>query len=556
MPSQFFDDRKRPLCTRPLASCALAAALGIAACKGASLDDPAPGAALQGPAAEGPLASVSGLRRLSVNEYDNTIADLLKDPSRSGVKLLPQDGRSPFDNEYALQVASLALVEGVERLAGDAAQRLLRDTARRDEIVGCKPSASDDAMCFRGFLERFGQLAFRRTLAPEELDAMTMKLMPLAVESNDFYAAVDGAVRTFLQSPWFLYRVELGQSASGGAYKLAGTEVASRLSYLLWGSMPDRALLAEAEGGKLEDRALRRAVAAKMLDDGRARARVGRFHALWLGYETLKLPPALSEDMQTETQALLDRVVFEDKRSWLVILRADETFVADALARHYGLPPTGVSGPVWVKYGAAPRQGLFSHGTFLSNGAKFSDTSPTMRGLAVRTRVFCESIPPPPPGVNPDEPPAAPTGTAGTCKVDRYSAHASGGCAGCHSQLDPIGFGLERFDQQGRYRTYDANRPECAIEGKGELVGVGTFEGPKGLADVAIASQRLNACVVKQFYKFAIGRSELDEADTQLVAQLTERVGKGEFRFDEVLLEHVASESFGYRREESKGGGQ
>jgi hypothetical protein len=251
--------------------------------------------------------------------------------------------------------------------------------------------------------------------------------------------------------------------------------------------------------------------------------------------------------MQAETRGLIERVVFDEKRPWQDLFRSDETYVNDLLAEHYGLPQPGSTTPVWVSYGTSGRRGILSHGTFLSNGAKFSDTSPTLRGLAIRTRLFCQTIHDPPPNVVTDEP-IPKTGNI-ICKKDRYAQHRQGACKSCHDQMDPVGFGLEQFDQMGRYRTVEPDEPTCPIDGEGELIGIGTFHGPGELADMLIESGALNTCVVTELYRFAAGRFELDDVDQQLVETLAKKLGGGDFKFDDLLLQFVSSDSFAHRRE-------
>src|SRR5262249_49843781 len=140
---------------------------------------------------------------------------------------------------------------------------------------------------------------------------------------------------------------------------------------------------------------------------------------------------------------------------------------------------------------------------------KFGDTSPTQRGKLIRTRLMCQDIPKPPPTVKSDEPPPK---TATNCKIDHYKAISqSSTCSGCHSQMDPIGFGLESYDGAGRFRTTQPNAPECAISGQGELVGVGPFNGPAELGELLIQSGQLEPCLVKQLFRFAAGRKVEDE---------------------------------------------
>jgi hypothetical protein len=491
---------------------------------------------------------VSGMRRLTASEYAATVRDLLGvevDPAL----LLPEDWRQPFDNDFTTQVASQALIEGAELLASDVATLALASAASRSAVVGCEPADVVDAECFRSFVTAFGRRALRRSLTSDEIDRYT-GLIAEAQESGDFYAAVDVALRAFLQHPEFLYRVEVGTPVpdAPGVFRLSDHELATRLSYFLWGSTPSTALLDLADAGQLHTPEQLDAAAASMLDDERARARVGRFHALWLGYEQLPHAPALADAMQAETQALIDRVVFDDVLPWQDLLRAEETFVDATLAEHYGLPAPAGAGE-WVGYGDSGRQGLLSHGTFLSAMAKVDDSSPTKRGILVRTRLMCQDIPPPPPDVNVDdtEPPE------GVCKEQFYrETHAQGNCATCHNLMDPIGLGLENYDHRGVFRTVENDDPTCVISGEGSIDGT-PFSGPAELSDLLLDSGTLSQCVTRQLYRFAMGRSDLETLDEDFIGTIVDELGNtADFDFGQLMVRFVADEAFALRREETE----
>ncbi|MGZ3455145.1 MAG: DUF1592 domain-containing protein [Polyangiales bacterium] len=489
-----------------------------------------------------------GLRRLTAYEYDNTLRDLLGEPSRKSAFALPEDPRTPFDNDVLKQEPSKALVEGVELLARDAAKSVLADTARRDKVVGCVPKGASDDACFTSFIRTFGRRALRRTLEEEEVTKLAA-FSSFSVEANDFYAGVETVLLALLQHEELVYRVEIGTPVEGrpNVVRLTDRELATRLSYFVWASTPDDALLDAAEGGGLADEDGIRAEAKRLLSDDRAKQTVNRFHALWLGYDKVLDSGTLAKDMTQETEALVQRTIFGEKRPWQSIFESTDTYVTDALATHYGLPSTGSATPQWVPYGTSGRKGILSQGLFLINGAKLDDTSPTLRGKAVRLRLMCQTIPPPPPGVNTDLPPLA----AGQCKTDRMAAHSKGGCASCHGKMDPIGFGLEAYDQQGRFRTTEPGKPECAIKGDGELEGVGKFNGPSQLADLMLQDGAVQTCMAMQMYRFAIGRGTLDDDDERFVPFLLGKVGgaKGGFKFDDLLVEFVATEAFRHRRQ-------
>lgn len=488
----------------------------------------------------------SGMRRLTAVEYAATVRDLLGVDVDAAL-LLPEDWRQPFDNDYTTQVASQALIEGAELLGSDVAELALASPTSRDMIVGCVPADVADAACFRSFVTSFGRRALRRPLTEDEIDRYA-GLVAEATESDDFYAAVDVALRMFLQHPEFLYRVELGTPVTDapGVFRLGDHEIASRLSYFLWGSTPSEELLDLADAGNLHTEEQIATTAEAMLTDDRARARVGRFHALWLGYEQLPHAPALADAMQAETQALIDRVIFEQALPWQELLRAEQTYIDATLAEHYGLPAPATAG--WVDYGSSGRQGLLSHGSFLSAMAKVDDSSPTKRGILIRTRMMCQDIPPPPPNVDVDntEPPE------GVCKEEFYrETHAQGGCAACHALMDPIGLGLENYDHRGAYRTVEQDDPSCAISGQGSLDGT-AFSGPAELADLLVDTGTLNACVARQLYRFAMGRSELEPVDDAFIDALVAQVGTAaDFDFGPMMVQFVADEAFSLRREET-----
>jgi Protein of unknown function (DUF1588)/Protein of unknown function (DUF1592)/Protein of unknown function (DUF1595)/Protein of unknown function (DUF1585) len=414
--------------------------------------------------------------------------------------------------------------------------------------VPCIATGPQDTGCLRAFIEAFGRRAYRRPLSADEVTTF-LGLQALAIEDGSFDTGVKLVIRAMLQEPEFLYRVELGRpSTQPGVFKLSAYELATRLSYFLVGSTPPEWLLDAARDGALDTKDGLRTAASRLLQDPRAHAQVERFHSLWLGYHRLPHSADLTASMQAESNALVDRVAFSNA-DYLTLFTSTETFVNAQLAAQYELPNfTGGSGFAWTSYGTAPRRGLLSHGAVLSQGVKFSDSSPTQRGIFVRNRLLCQEVPPPPPNVNVDQ---APVSTS-PCKVDRYSTHASnGGCKSCHQNLDPIGFGLERFDRQGKYRTHDDNLPTCAIEGKGQVTGATTlsFEGPSGLADALIASGQFEHCIVTQVFRFANGRREKAD-DAALITKLTQEFTGDERQFQSLLIDLVTDDTFGFRRDE------
>lgn len=493
------------------------------------------------------VASDSVARRLTRAELDNALRDLLGDTARAATTLLPEDPFSPYDNDYTGQAASGALIDSFSSLADDVAARIVSDPDLLSGMMPCTPSGPGDSACFRQLVEQLTQRAFRRPMETSELDVY-MALLDFATEDNpdvdnDFDTAVELLLRAVIMDPEFLYRVEAGEPTDDDRiFQLNDYEIATRMSFLLWGTIPDDALWADAEAGRLTDAEGRRSVLTRMREDPRALEQLRRFHAMWLGYRVIPHSPELTAAFNRETGALIDRSVSEG--SYLDLFTSDETFIDDTLAAHYDLPAPGTE--TWVSYGDSGRAGLLSHGSFLSAFGKFTDTSPTQRGILIRTRLLCQEIPPPPPDVMADQPPGD---DDALCKYDRYEQHRSSpSCNGCHGQMDPIGFGLENYDLAGRFREHDDGLPDCTIEGQGEVPPYGSFSGPAELAQLLIDSGELERCVTSQFFSFAVGR-ELKANEEQAVDALTEDfVGAGT-AFGELLEAYVSSEAFGLRKE-------
>ena len=300
-----------------------------------------------------------------------------------------------------------------------------------------------------------------------------------------------------------------------------------------------------AAAGALSSDAGRRAAAAELLADPRGAARIKQFHAFWLAYDQLPVTADMASALRAETDALVARVVFDGAATTSTCSTRTETFVNDTLATHYGLPAPGSATGAWVPYGSSPRRGILSHGTLLAAGAKFDDTSPTLRGVFVRNRLLCQTIPPPPPTVAVDEPPPA---TGSPCKVDRYAVHRAGSCAGCHSQTDPIGFGLENYDRTGAYRAAEQGQPavhDLRRRRGGRPRDVQRTR--RSWRTLIAGSGDMESCVVTQLYRMALGRRET-AGDMSTLSKLTDGFKQGGRAFDKLLVDVVADPAFIHRQ--------
>ena len=518
--------------------------------------DESGGTADDGPVEDPPenvdLVPESQSRRLTQAELDNTLRALMDDATTPARSFLSEDEFTPYDNDYNFQQVSRTYVESMEQLSIDVANRLIDDPQRVGLVVPCTPTGAGDTACFRTFIESFGRRAFRRPLATEEVDAyMTLQAYSteaIAEVDNDFYTGVALVISAMLQDPEFLYRLEIGTPTTvDGVNKLTDYEIATRISYLLWGTTPDDALLDAAEAGQLSEPADRVASIERLLGDDRAKTQLHRYHAMWLGYRGIPHGQELVDAFNMETSALIDRVVFEEQSSYIELFTSGQTYVDDFLAAHYGLPaPAGGEG--WIDYGDSGRAGILSHGSVLAAFSKFTDTSPTQRGILISERLRCIEIPTPPPTVDADNPPGNPDDPT-ACKEQRYAAHREiESCAACHNLMDPIGMGLENYDIAGVFRANDEGKPDCTISGQGELPGVGTFSGPGELADRLVESGELESCVTQQYMTYVLGRP-LQSGDDAMLEYVLDGFEAGGLNFRGMVAAIAGDEAFGFKRE-------
>jgi hypothetical protein len=252
----------------------------------------------------------------------------------------------------------------------------------------------------------------------------------------------------------------------------------------------------------------------------------------------------LVAEFNRETTALIERVVFEDG-NYLQLFTHPVTFLTDALADHYGLPHPD-AGEGWVPYGDSGRAGILAHGSVLAAFSKFSDTSPTQRGIFVQRHLLCNNIGAPPANVDVDQPPGD---ASAVCKEERYLEHRQiASCAGCHDQIDPIGFGLENYDIGGVWRDSDDGRPECAISGQGAVPGFGSFSGPGELGEILVTEGLVEACAIEHYLRFVLGR-EVQAAESGLLASVEQGFLTSNYDLRELIVDYVASDAFALRKE-------
>ncbi len=506
----------------------------------------------------GPLdVGISTAIRLNRTQYNNTVHDLL------GTALTPADSFPPDETSLGFDTLGGTLQLQPERQDAylSASATLITELFARPatdatykRIVSCDYAAMG-ATCVKPLLSAFATRAWRRPV----VDAELAPYVTLAAAGPTPKDGLIAALRAVLVSANFIFRLEHDPDANvATAHRLGGYELATRLSYFLWATMPDDALFADAAAGKLLDDAGLKAEIARMLGDAtRVRALVDTFGAEWLGLGKMQsiTPDAMAYPMFND--AVRAAMVEENKRFVLDfltngkaipnLLNADFTYVNAALAAYYGLP--AVTGTAFQRVSTANTNrsgGLLTLGAFLAGESNPNRTSPTKRGLYVMARLLCSAPPPPPATVNTNIDTGS--GLENLPVRQRLAEHQKlgAGCQACHVIMDSIGLGLENFDGVGRYRAADEFGP---IDATGKLptaAGTMNFDGVTQLSAILAADTRLVPCVVQNMLTFSIGRDFT--SDRALRDQLAAAAGGSAANLRGALETVVMSDAFRNRR--------
>jgi hypothetical protein len=426
------------------------------------------------------------------------------------------------------------------------------DTPSRARIFSCRPATSgEERPCASSILSRLGRLAYRRPLDPSELDRLLAFYDEERRHSN-FEGGIELALRFMLTSPPFIFRLESepAELAPAAVYALSDLDVASRLSFFLWSSIPDDALLTAAERGELRDPAAVERQVRRMLADPRAEAMVENFAGQWLYLRNLTGtrpdPPTfpdfddnLRQSLRRETELFFTSVMQENK-SVIDLLTADYTFVNERLARHYGIP--GIYGDRFRRVPVTDerRRGLLGHGSVLTVTSYATRTSPVLRGKWVLENLLGAPPPPPPPNV-PDLEDAE--STEGLSIRERMVKHrANPGCASCHARMDPYGFALENFDAIGRWRAREADGK--AIDASATLPDGTSFDGPRELrATILRRPEEFVKTFTRKLLTYAVGRG-LEASDEPIVRRIVTQAAGDGYRFSSIVAGIATSEPF------------
>jgi hypothetical protein len=504
-------------------------------------------------AAGGGEAPVVVLRRLTNSQYNNTIRDLLKDTSNPASDFPPEDFVNGFKDQYeALSVTPL-LAEAY----GNAAEKLAADAFLRGDfhgLVPCKPTSDDDAACRTMFIRTFGRRVFRRPLEPEEVARYTKVFR----SEKPFLKGAQTVIEAMLQSPDFIFWLDQTPNPKWKPYATA-----SFLSYSLWNTMPDDALLDAAGRGELGTAAGIEQTTRAMLADPRAKDGLDSFVSEWLRFDRVltaarerRVYPLFNADlavsMTEEARRFVGDLVWND-RNFMQVYTANWGFPNSSLAAVYKVPPPAHDWDRATFPADSERAGLLGQALFLTLTSKPDETTPTGRGLFVREQFLCQQVPPPPPSVDTNLPPFDESKPLNN--RERMSAHATNPvCASCHNLMDPIGFGLEKYDAIGERREkqkllfFPAGHGGAARRAKpnevlldvdttARVAGIANsdFTSARQLGDLLARTPQCQECIVKQIFRYMAGRS-LTPADRPALNRALEAFRKSDFNFKSILV--------------------
>ena len=563
-----------------LAAGALAACNGrIGAGPGASGTPGAAGAAGGGTGAAGTTIGVDGgvseseclasttprpgrspLRRLNLTEYARTVHDLLNVDTSMVTSTFPPDnlGLGFTNNADVLTVTSLlaeAYMTASETFATSAVANLAT-------LLPCDPTKTGNDACAQQFITSFGLRAFRRPLTTDESTTF-FNLYKTGMTGGAFADGIALVIEGVLQSADFLYRVEATDptAAPTAVAPVAPYEMATRLSYFFWGTLPDQMLFDAAAANQLATPAQMQAQVTRMMADPRAKIAVDNFHGEWLSTTQIlgvdkdatmfpELTDAIRADMAQELTTFIDQVFWTDGKSE-TLFGAPYSYMNAELATFYGLqPPTG-TGFQKVMLDPTQRAGIVTNPAILASYAKPNQTSPVLRGKFVREQFLCQQLPAPPANLVI----VVPQVTPGSTTRQRFAMHESQAtCAACHKLMDGMGLGFENYDPLGRWRTLDQGLP---IDASGTIISTddmnGDFVGGVQLATKIAGSNQVRQCLVRQWFRFANGRSEIP-ADECTLESLYGQFDTEGHDMRQLLGNLAMSDAFRYKL--SVGGGQ
>jgi hypothetical protein len=425
------------------------------------------------------------------------------------------------------------------------------ENEQRNRIMICDPLVDGEESCGRQILRAFARRAWRRPVTDAEVDRLYQFITDAKLAGEDFEAGLRIALQAVLVSPYFVFRVELDPDPTGlTPHPLGDHELASRLSYFLWSSMPDDELLAAADAGALADPKQVELQARRLLEDPKAAALIDNFAGQWwlirnvnVAFKDVLLYPQWDDGMKSSMRSemrLFAESFFASDRSMLEMVTSKKTFVDERLAKHYGLE--GVFGPEFVEadFGDRPYQGILNKAGLMTVLSHADHTSPVKRGKWVLENLLCQTPPPPPPGVDTKLDPVE-----GTTQREILEQHRQDPkCAGCHVAMDPLGFGLEHYDPLGAWRDLENGLP---IDPSGTLPDSTPFKDGLEMQTLIAAEPDFSKCVARKTFIYALGRATTI-ADIPYLDEVVAGFETSEYRFADLVVHLVTSDVFRQRR--------
>lgn len=495
-----------------------------------------------------------GIHQLNNYEYNNVMRDLTGIDSKPAAAL-PKD---PYTGFFSNMAATLATDQTRAQIYFDLAIKVLDGAFSQayGNIVTCNPATMGARPCAEKVIGEFGLKAFRRPLtATEQTNFVNLfnnlyGNFPAGTAGSAFDESLKGALQAILISPQFIYRIiEMPANVTPGYVKtLNAYELATRLSFFLWGSIPDATLFGHAATGRILDQSVLLSEVDRMLKDPKSAHLTTAFGSQWLKIEGLSnskpdptIYPQFNESirqaMLTESRLLLSDIFQRDGSPYL-ILNADYTYLNTELGAYYQIPGAATSQFVKVSTANTPRVGMLTHGSILTVNSKSTESSIVQRGLWALNRLLCTTVANPPNGAVNMLPPETPL-TNPRRTLESHSSNAS--CAGCHSQIDPVGIGLENFDGVGRHRTHYRNGD--IVDSSGQFTNGGSFSNAREMSRILVQSEQFRQCYAQTLMSYSMGR--LLEASDKCYANTMARVAvTPSTKFSEMVKAIVTSEQF------------
>lgn len=494
------------------------------------------------------------MRLLSTAEYLATLTDLVGDVPGLSASLADDHGASALG--IARPDVGLPELQTIQDVGAKVAATVVGNATTLGKLAPCD-AATDKRTCAKNFVTTFGARAYRAPIT-DAADIERHLVVFDAGATTSYQHGIELVLTAMLQAPRFLYVVEVGtgEKVAADAVKLSGYEIAARLSYSVWGTMPDAKLTAAAAAGMLSTKEGVATQLAWMLADPRGQTMVRRFVEGWTrvgdasglakdakAYPQWTSTPTLGDSMVGQARAFFDDVLASQGGKLSALLTSTKVFANQDLSSYYGGGAAGATFQPVTSASGTP-SGMLTLPALLSILAKPDSSSPIYRGKFVREEMLCQQLPPPPNNV-----PKPPDVMAGVSTRERFRQHeVDPACSGCHQQIDPIGLGFENYDGVGRFRTMDNGQP---VDASGEVKGSddvdGKFNGVAELGQKLAGSQQVQSCLTKQWFRFMMTRFEQD-SDSCSLADVMAKFHAGDGSLNVLPTALAQSDAFMYRR--------